>query len=438
MAIEATSSTKVSAEEEKENPDVNNVVISQPSSKFVGVGAPKFKKGNKRALLAKKKQFRRSKKENGDTETGNEISSSTGEQDEDDEDDELATFKAIQNTKKRRMLINNLENSRGIATSALLESSSDPKFIETKNVNTKTTTNVSGNDRLDLAKFGSSSYGHGTVGEHGDEDQEDHPHSVMGAKHKESMETYIRNKQNNLRNSNATEHATTIASQVPVASSNVNVAAKEGDVGAGGAMLGGTGIAEVILPLDHRIRNIQQTEEAARAREKKYRNRGGNATSVSHSLSQTSNTPSNSASVSSAGKNVLPSDVSGVGASYSHNFQLHNQDWIQRRLQEKEYEKKSLENEHNASKSQYADSDANRERAGFDAIRKAKNASVASGGKDGASETGSSRNMDIANNAPSQNSSGANSTAKPQYHQRSSDDRVWGTFVKNQRSRGRM
>ena len=47
---------------------------------------------------------------------------------------------------------------------------------------------------------------------------------------------------------------------------NIN-AAKDGDVGAGVAMLGGTSIAEVSLPVEERIRNEWDTETAAARKE---------------------------------------------------------------------------------------------------------------------------------------------------------------------------
>merc|ERR1719491_185070 len=50
---------------------------------------------------------------------------------------------------------------------------------------------------------------------------------------------------------------------------------REGDVGAGGAMLGGTGLAEVLLPVENRLRNVRETEKIAMMR---MRERNGDYT----------------------------------------------------------------------------------------------------------------------------------------------------------------
>ena len=44
---------------------------------------------------------------------------------------------------------------------------------------------------------------------------------------------------------------------------NAPTGAEEGDVGAGGAMMGGTGIAEATLPIDERIKALKETQRAA-------------------------------------------------------------------------------------------------------------------------------------------------------------------------------
>ena len=125
---------------------------------------------------------------------------------------------------------------------------------------------------------------------------------------------------------------------------------QEGDVGAGGAMLGGTGIAEVILSVDDRLKNIKETEIAL-AKKKMERDMYGKSMKTA----------------SSAGKNVLVEDVSSLGSSYAHNFKLHNSEWI-------ENKKKQEQADYNLSSSQWKRNDGednamNNERMGFQAKR---------------------------------------------------------------------
>ena len=169
------------------------------------------------------------------------------------------------------------------------------------------------------------------------------------------------------------------------------------DVGAGGAMLGGTGIAEVILPVDDKIRAARETELAAAKLEKRRALRNRMHVHVSdkeevpalavavamavHDQSQHDNvdlsqmlpmnfgsgpgkgrnghkskslnqqmapppvmTISKSEIISSSGaallnKNVMPD----IGSSYAHNFRLHNEEWINKKKQENELQKQTQE-----------------------------------------------------------------------------------------------
>ena len=70
---------------------------------------------------------------------------------------------------------------------------------------------------------------------------------------------------------------------------------------------------------------------------------GGVSSTAATSSQQPTTTSSSSAtysnySASSAGVSVQRSDVSTLGQSYSHNFQLHQQDWIAQRRDERQSE----------------------------------------------------------------------------------------------------
>ena len=164
-----------------------------------------------------------------------------------------------------------------------------------------------------------------------------------------------------------------------------DAAVQEGDVGAGGAMLGGTGIAEVALPVEDRIRVAKETERAAAQREAFRRGLidGEPGEESKHSeqnplpqqdelvinqlpmsfgvgpgkLKQTSimtqdlpTMPSSSklpsptpqviptSSASSAGYKVRRGDVLNIGTSYAHNYRLHNSEWISNKKRQQEAE----------------------------------------------------------------------------------------------------
>jgi len=164
---------------------------------------------------------------------------------------------------------------------------------------------------------------------------------------------------------------------------NETDATEEGDMGAGGAVLGGTGIAEVTLSVEDRINAAKETElAAARLYKKKSRsgdghsngngngNGNGDGDESSSALYsrksarnqedlstmlpmsfgagpskrrsvQTTGTSSNmkdeSSKVSAAKKiDALSKTVTTVGSSYAHNFHMHNKEWIsnQKKMEE--------------------------------------------------------------------------------------------------------
>jgi len=256
-------------------------------------------------------------------------------------------------------------------------------------------------DRLD-GTFASTKLGGG--GGYDDEDDEDG--GVLRKKHKLAMEQYISSQMKdgkaatdkdvtNDQSSQNEDHAlrdkkglyaqllkSSAVSQAGAGTSNVtNNDPQEGDMGAGGAMLGGTGIAEVIIPVEDKIKNIKETEMAMAKKLDMQRRR---AMAVK--------------TVSSAGADVLSEDVSNLGASYAHNFRLHNSEWIE---QKKQQGRAEYEATHNKKKSE---NQANEQRIGFNAKR----GLVGDQGNDGRTKQ--------------HGQSGR--------HERSSDDARWRNFVR--------
>ena len=274
-----------------------------------------------------------------------------------------------------------------------------------------------------------------------------------------------------------------------------NKAGGEGDVGAGGAMMGGTGIAEVALPIDERLRVLKATEKAAmeyeRARKARFEGKGREEWTSSMmsqikngmndisdqqkiesiaamvpmtfasgpgkrkrqnnslappviedmtSLSQASSLGGgqgindkylieSSANIGGDGQysstyDVRKSDIAGVGASYSHNFQLHTKEWIMRKRDERQTEIDTI----HAKQVEDAGpmTSESRARVGFDMARK-----IACGEMittDGSVSSGNPpKKNDELTNEWDRKKSGTNS--------QSSDDRVWKSFMTNQRNR---
>ena len=235
---------------------------------------------------------------------------------------------------------------------------------------------------------------------------------------------------------------------------------QEGDLGSGGTMLGGTGIAEVILPIDQRLGVVRATQEAVMERMRRYgagtmqqpsSHASGNkekqevewksvlpmsfesgpakkrrfeeratvpgAATIAKPTKTASVTSSYATSgarpsASSAGSEVLPSDVEAVSASYAHNYQFHTHEWVSRRKEERTLELEQQRLAHEAAEGPAG----NRERIGFAALRGKEQA-----GTDGqrASDAEKARN-----------------TATSSSRDLPNDNRVWSRFVKYQREHG--
>ncbi len=176
---------------------------------------------------------------------------------------------------------------------------------------------------------------------------------------------------------------------------NETDANEEGDMGAGGAVLGGTGIAEVTLSVEDRIKTAKETElAAARLYKKKsrsgdvYGQSNGNESSKGNARNQEdlstmlpmsfgagpskrrsaqtiatlSSTKDESSKVLSAKKiDALSKTVTTVGSSYAHNFHMHNQEWISNQKKMDEESRPMEKDDENGVDSSRLDFEAKRE-----------------------------------------------------------------------------
>jgi hypothetical protein len=77
--------------------------------------------------------------------------------------------------------------------------------------------------------------------------------TVMQKKHHSAMEEFINKRLHSEKQKNVHDSIDTHIEE--------SISATEADMGAGGTLLGGTGIAEVILPLETRLETVMKTEE---------------------------------------------------------------------------------------------------------------------------------------------------------------------------------
>jgi len=186
---------------------------------------------------------------------------------------------------------------------------------------------------------------------------------------------------------------------------------READVGVGGTVLGGTGIAEVTLPVDYRLQSVQETEKILLSKQERVHQHNSydqlqseneirkllptsfgdgvtkkkrmdddcremiqkNSTAdidpkrlISSLLHKGNHLPNKTQfSASSAGVDVRHDDVSNLGRSYAHDFQLHNQEWIQNK---REFQQREVDTQ--KKNAEISSSEAVGERVGFDNLKK--------------------------------------------------------------------
>jgi hypothetical protein len=348
---------------------------------------------------------------------------------EDDDTSSQSAMNAIQETRKKRKLLNEVQYKRGLDATLNATSSS----IAT------TTPSSESNQQEDLTERLKGTFSGGTGG-----DANSGEGGVLQRKHKDAMEEFIRlnlEQSQEKKPETQEESSSTVKDMkaklfTELASASLELAGtkekqqnEEGDVGAGGAMLGGTGIAEVALPVDDRIQTTKETEKAMSLI--RQQGRVLNRENLLQREVAVSSPMSFSAGAGKQGKTNLPvipiqgksssampqealgtggvsvpgygsftDDVSDVPSSYSHNFQLHAKEWVQ---QKKEGELANAP----VPVDEHAHVAANHERIGFKAARR-----VARGKDDSAA---------MQSQGPRQRSG-----------RQSTDDRVWKSFMAKQ------
>jgi len=405
----------------------------------------------------------------------------------------------IQAVKKRRKLKSFQKVNRGGTDSVSLLVSHSNQAIERENDegngdNERDALVREANKDLRKRLEGNFLSNKGAFGNQNDNDG-DEEGGILGRKHKIAMEEFIRERmkekssEENFNRSANGENDHEMGDKKNVTeNSNLDDKFKKNDskqesnsldedVGAGGAMLGGTGIAEVMLPVEDRIRAAREAELALMnkvsrntrfvANENKFNNNAKNRSEVESNLNklndpihslpkgfgvgpgkkrgrelnknnshETSNGPTykldsikdmNSSgsipcnySASSAGTEVLSRDVSYLGASYAHNFKMHQHEWVSNLRSRQDAE--SSQTKHNQEQAQ--GSDANRQRIGFEMKRK--------GLAD--DEEIKYRNGKMGSRQQSDQKQSEKSHPK---EQRPSDDRVWKNFVTREWNSGR-
>ena len=463
---------------------------------------------------------------------------------EEEEDEESGTLTAILAIERRRKL---LARSRGINTASLNKSKmthrnndvynnyEDGGLDSTIGMPSGGEGGISSSSKNDIGetttgRLGTRTFGVGQLagsndmGGDGKDRDGGGGGGLLEKKHRLAMEEFIRNNLTAVKEqggSGFSSNRSTMAShqtsdaekdlyaELLLSSVNDNAdreggidkkAGGEGDVGAGGAMMGGTGIAEVALPIDERLRVLKAAEKAAMEyeRSRKARFEGGGREEwgssmmsqiktgmndisdqqriesiaamvpmtfasgpgkrkrqndsltppvkddMKSSLSQASTVGGqgisdkylieSSANIGSGSQysstyHVRKSDIADVGASYSHNFQLHTKEWVMRKRDERQTEIDTI----HAKQVEDAGpmTSESRARVGFDMARKIARGEITttdgsvSSGKGG----GVTKMNDELTNEWDRKKSGTNN------HQQSSDDRVWKSFMTNQRNR---
>ena len=416
---------------------------------------PKFKFKKRSKASIKKKQLRNSKVEDDNTTNDNvvkkqskadveNINTTTAIGDNKEEDDEPSALTAIMTVERRRKLLGN--RNRGVDTANLGKNTIKHTTLNNETIadDTIQNNNKDLDERLNKSFAGGKLAGSNDMG--GDDED-----GILAKKHRLAMETYIKDNLNETkdgkgeekeRNNNNNNNTTTDAEKQMYAellipettttqSGNTPIKGSEGDVGAGGAMMGGTGIAEVALPIDERIKAMRETERVAMEYERARKARYGEgadgdgipevnekqppATTTASDLtamvpmnfasgpgkrkrqdevgligiedhsSSTSQTKQKTTFIgpgyNNAGSSAIPagsliglsvekSDVDTLGASYSHNFQLHTKEWISRKRDERQLEIDEAEAQQAIDEGLTTTNDGTDTRVGFEMSRK--------------------------------------------------------------------
>ena len=447
------------------------------ASANAAAAAPKFK--FKKRAAKKKKQLRiRSDEEEGEKATEGVAHAAAGE----DEGEGGSALDAIMAVERRRRLLGG--RNRGVDAKSLAKSarqSSDDGEGDGGGGRQK--------QGLDDLKQFAGGKGAGTNDMGGDDDD-----GILAKKHKQAMEEYIQsnlteNKDKPAEPKSKFKEASADDKELYgelIRSNSLNEeraagikSEKEGDVGAGGAVLGGTGIAEVALPVEDRLKALKETERAAAEYSVRRAGRAAAGSSAPpggpadpHDDGATSEMqamlPMNFASgpssrkrgpdmlvrqpapkaaraslpapgdgslhdISSSaiprGLSVPPSNGGGAadaggpigGASYSQNFSQHTKDWIDNKRNERKEEIEQLERQMPVD-----DNEISQGRLGFDLARR-----VARGEID---EARASAGAGVNARGPNGESL-RNEWDRQPGGGGTNDDRVWKQFMSKQRNR---
>jgi hypothetical protein len=306
---------------------------------------PLFRKPKKRKLSTKKRIITDDDHENENDnvkvennsikqEGGEEINETTNHIINNDTHQESSVFDKIQSIKKNRKLKSFIRTQTKLEKQKLLKLNNNNDDDDEK-VEEEEEANKDLKERLD-SSFASTKLKSKRFYNDDEDDEDDEDGGIMRKKHKLAMEQYIQSQMSNNNNSNNNESvningtvdntsiirdkkdlyaqllkSTEASNSSSLSPSQTNQNSnrddiQEGDVGAGGEMLGGTGIAEVILSVEDRIKNVQETEMALAKKQEMYQQQ----------------------------RKEKGDDLSAVGSSYAHNFRLHNSEWIENKKKE--------------------------------------------------------------------------------------------------------
>ena len=425
---------------------------------------PKFKFKKPKGSL-KKKQLRRDSDEN-DAHVQTPSAESTHQ-----DHDEPSALDKIRDLEKRRRLFS---KNRGVDASDLGKATLPRQSadMDDDNVDAPAVQNRDLEERL------KGTFDKGKLAGSNDMSGDDEG-GILAKKHKRAMEEYIKsnlreqpvtdsssgNKNNNGEFKTSADLEKEMYSELLVGESKGGMSPKkeEGDVGAGGAMMGGTGIAEVTLPIDDRIKAMKDTERAAMEYEKARKARlgivndeGGVNSASANDIKQSApimdsetlaamvpmnfssgpgkrkrkeistsqpaviaapQQPTNAynpiqdfqypihSSALPAGSFIEKNNESNLGSSYSHNFAQHNREWIEQKKDERQAEIDAIA-------AQYVEDgpEESKARLGFDAARRLARGEILDGDKKGEMKNEWDKKV-------------------------SNDDRVWKTFMTNERNR---
>ena len=264
------------------------------------------------------------------------------EEDGDDYDD--VASHAILSTKKKRKLLNSLSFKRGLDVKDTLKVTNPHTETVAPTIEV-----VDASKDPDRVRAFSGSTGKNTAND-----------GVLEQRHKAAMEEFIRT---NLKTDDKTQQNSSfknkpmdleaklyedlqlVAQRLSGVADTTNEQTEEGDVGAGGAMLGGTGIAEVILPVESRMATARETEEATtRLRKGKQEQRqiptapahtsalpmtfsigAGKRSRRQRSMETTQGNKlgNKSSTTTTAIQTTVTQDLP---SSYNHNFKLHSEE----------------------------------------------------------------------------------------------------------------